>query len=214
MGRQPEPEPPPIATVQHALEPEPPPMTVQSAPLIPDHDPEVTPTVSTPAPEVTPEPKSFKKLKKGITSKRINKMIQELKRLRIAIRDYRKNENLFIMDSISTSEKKVDEYPFRQAGTAYPPNQTKAKMNISKGVRGMFKIDPGLETSSDRVSLISRKMANELVQHGAQISNTKKPYHISTSQAASKSTTSNKEITLEKRSTLFSQVHYYRFGEL
>ena len=82
MGRQPEPEPPPIGTVQHVLEPEPPPMTVQSVPLIPDHDPEVTPTVSTPAPEVTPEPKSFKILKKGITSKRINKMIQELKRLR------------------------------------------------------------------------------------------------------------------------------------
>ena len=95
------------------------------------------------------------------------------------------------------SEKKIEDYPFKQAGTAYPPNQTKAKMNISKGVKGMFKIDPGLETSSERVSLISTKMANELVQHGAQISTTKKPYHISTSQAASKSTTSNKEITLE-----------------
>ena len=165
--------------------------------MIPDHNPEVTPTVSEPAPEVTPEPKSFKTLEKGITSKRISKMIHELKRLRMAVRDYRENENLFIMDSTSMSEKKIDDYPFKQAGTAYPPNQTKAKMNISKGVKGMFKIDPGLETSSERVSLISTKMANELVQHGAQISTTKKPYHISTSQAASKSTTSNKEITLE-----------------
>ena len=49
-------------------------------------------------------------------------MIHELKRLRMAVRDYRENENLFIMDSTSMSEKKIDEYPFKHAGTAYPPN--------------------------------------------------------------------------------------------
>ena len=177
------------------LEPEPPPdqPTNQSSTSLPTPTP--VPQAPMP-PETTPEPYNAEVIKKGITTKQITALIQEIKQLRRYMRQYRKKEAYTITDStaISAAERAkfnqsnaAGKYPFIQQAQLHPPNLTRAQTIKLPPIRSRTKIDPGLETSShERVSLISREKANELVQRGAFITRTNERYRISTSQAGNK----------------------------